>query len=157
MSKKTKRKKAADEAVANTAKKKSGGKGTWKMMDRASTIVAGMIAQRVSSAAWHAATGKKPPTNTRHPEVGKAEAITWAVLAGVVVELSKVLIRRWTSDYWVKSTGKLPPGMKPLKTPEAIAAREAKAAADANSGKSEPADPPVEAPAGRKAKRARRT
>lgn len=152
MSKKTKREKARHESLETApAKKKQSGKATWKMMDKASTIAAGVIAQRVSSAAWRAATGKKPPTSTRHPELSQTEAVTWAVLAGVVVELSKVLIRRGTATYWVKSTGHLPPGMKPLKT-------EDKPARSKKSGKTneKPADPPVEESAGTVAKRRRR-
>jgi hypothetical protein len=140
LSKKNKREKIRHESLetAAPAKKKHSGKATWKMMDKTSTIAAGLIAHRVSSVAWRAATGKKPPTSTRHPELDKTEAVTWAVLAGVIVELSKVLIRRGTANYWVKSTGHLPPGMKPLKTKE------------------EPADPPVEESAGKASKRRRR-
>ena len=33
-------------------------------------------------------------------------------------ELVRVLVRRSTATYYVKSTGHLPPGMKPLKTTE---------------------------------------
>jgi hypothetical protein len=145
LSKKSKREKIRHESLetAPPAKKKPAGKATWKMMDKASTIAAGIIAHRVSSVAWRVATGRKPPTSTRHPELGKTEAVTWAVLAGVAVELSKVLIRRGTATYWVKSTGKLPPGMKPLKT-------------TGKKGEEKPADPPVEESAGKTAKKRRR-
>lgn len=130
--------------TAPPAKKKQSGKATWKMMDKAATLAAGVVAQRVSSLAWRAATGKKPPTaNTRNPELGTTEAVSWAVLAGVAVELSKILFRRGTATYWVKSTGNLPPGMKPLKTAD-------------TKGKEKPADPPVEESAGTTAKRRRR-
>ena len=139
MSKKTKREKVRHESLETAPpSRKKHGKGTWTMMDKASTIAAGIIAHRVSSVAWRAATGKKPPTSTRHPELGKGEAVTWAVLAGVIVELSKVLIRRGVATYWVKSTGNLPPGMKPLKTADTKRRK----------GNEKPADPPVEESAG---------
>lgn len=128
-------------ATAAPAGKKHSGKSTWKMMDRAATIAAGLIAHRVSCLTWRAATGKKPPTSTRHPDVGNAEAITWAVVAGAGVELTKVLIRRGMANYWVRSTGRLPPGMKPLKT------------AEKRTDKEKPADPPQEASAGTVARR----
>lgn len=125
MSKKSKRSKASTElADKSSSKKKSSGKKTWKLLDKGSTILAGMIAARVSATAWRAATGKKPPSNPRHPEVDNREAITWAILAGIVIELSKVLIRRWAADYWVRSTGNLPPGMKTLKETEKPASPE---------------------------------
>ena len=113
-------------------------------MDRASTIAAGLIAHRLTALTWRVATGKKPPTSTPHPDVSNAEAVTWAVLAGAGIELTKVLIRRGTANYWVRSTGNLPPGMKPLKT------------VDKRSGKEKPADPPVEASAGKRTKKATR-
>ena len=94
--------------------KKAGGKGAWRLMDRASALVAGMLAARISEAAWRVATGKKPPASGRHPDVGAREAVAWAVVGGALIELVKVVVRRWTANYWVRSTGKLPPGMKPL-------------------------------------------
>lgn len=118
MSKKTKREKVRHKSLetASPAKKKRSGKRTWKTMDRASTIAGGLIAHRVTALTWKAVTGKRPPTSTGHPDVKNAEAITWAVLAGAGIELTKVLIHRRTANYWVKSTGNLPPGMKPLNT-----------------------------------------
>lgn len=146
MSKKTKRTKVRRQSLepALPAKKKQPRKRTWKAMDRASTIAAGLIAHRLTALTWRVATGKKPPTSTPHPDVSNAEAVTWAVLAGAGIELTKVLIRRGTANYWVRSTGNLPPGMKPLKT------------VDKRSGKEKPADPPVEASAGKRTKKATR-
>nr|WP_254451044.1 DUF4235 domain-containing protein [Aeromicrobium stalagmiti] len=83
-------------------------------MDRGSSIVAGLLAQRASSLAWRAVTGKRPPTSGRHPEVSTREAVAWAMVGGGLIELVKVGVRRGTATYWVKSTGQLPPGMKPL-------------------------------------------
>ena len=104
-------------ADAPTAKTSAGGKGAWKLMDRGSTIAAGILAQRVAAIAWRAATGRKPPVNGRHPDVRTGEAVAWAVVGGGLAELVKVAVRRGASTYWVKSTGHLPPGMKPLAQP----------------------------------------
>ncbi|MBC7593048.1 MAG: DUF4235 domain-containing protein [Kineosporiaceae bacterium] len=147
MSKKTKREKVRHQSLetARTARKKQPGKRTWKAMDRTSTIAAGLIAHRITALTWRAATGKKPPTSTRHPDVSNTEAVTWAVLAGASIELTKVLIHRGTANYWVKSTGHLPPGMKPLNT-----------VGDKKSGKEKPAGPPVEGSAGKRTKKARK-
>ncbi|MEJ7633487.1 DUF4235 domain-containing protein [Aeromicrobium sp.] len=98
----------------STPNTKSPGKGAWRVMDRGSSIVAGMLATRLSVAAWRAVTGKKPPSSGRHPDVSTGEAVAWAVVGGAVIELVKVGVRRGTATYWVKSTGHLPPGMKPL-------------------------------------------
>ena len=102
------------------AEKKSKKKGiarkrTWKLFDKGSTVLAGVVASQVSGITWRAATGKKPPTSPRDPQVRLAEAVTWAALAGATVELSKIIITRKAVDYWVRSTGELPPGVKPNK------------------------------------------
>lgn len=100
--------------MAKQAKQKTPGKGAWKVMDRSAAIASGLIATRVSTLAWRAVTGKKPPTSGQHPEVGTREAVLWAMVGGALVELVKVGTRRAAAQYWVKSTGNLPPGVKPL-------------------------------------------
>lgn len=150
LSKKTKRQTITSEPTAK-AKQKQSGKGAWKMMDRASTVAAALVARKLTSVTWKAATGKQPPSNAKHPDVSNVEAVTWAIVAGAGIELTKVLIRRGTANYWVKSTGKLPPGVKPLKTPEGQAAQAARLAAN----NEKPAGPPVEAPTGKSAKKTR--
>lgn len=100
--------------AATTPRTKSPGKGTWRLMDRGSSIAAGLLAQRASVLAWRAVTGKKPPSSGRHPDVTTGEAVAWAVVGGAIIELVKVGVRRGTATYWVRSTGHLPPGMKPL-------------------------------------------
>lgn len=91
-------------------------KRTWKLFDRGSTVLAGVVAAQLSNLTWRAATGKKPPTSPADPQVRLAEAVTWAALAGATVELTKILVNRKAVDYWVRSTGELPPGVKANKT-----------------------------------------
>ena len=117
MSKKSK--KAEQErllAEASPAKAKAPGKGAWRLMDRGSSMAAGALAGRISALTWKAATGKKPPVNGRHPDVSTKDAVAWAIIGGATIELVKVAVRRGTATYWVRSTGALPPGMKPLAT-----------------------------------------
>lgn len=90
------------------------GKGTWKVMDAGSTLVAAALAPRVSNLAWRAITGRAAPASTRHPELNIAEAIGWAALGGATVQIVRTVLRRGAATYWVKSTGDLPPGMKHL-------------------------------------------
>jgi hypothetical protein len=99
-----------------TPDKKAPGRGTWRVMDRGSSVAAGLLATRAAAIAWRTVTGRKPPTSGRHPEVSTREAVAWAMLGGGLIELVKVSVRRGTATYWVKSTGRLPPGMKPLTT-----------------------------------------
>ncbi|MEH3033154.1 MAG: DUF4235 domain-containing protein [Aeromicrobium erythreum] len=46
-----------------------GSKGAWKLLDRTSSIAAALLAKEVAQLVWRVLTGKKPPTNGRHPEV----------------------------------------------------------------------------------------
>lgn len=99
---------------APPAKAKAPGKGAWRLMDRGSSMAAGALAGRISALTWKAATGRKPPVNGRHPDVSTKDAVAWAIIGGATIELVKVAVRRGTATYWVRSTGNLPPGMKPL-------------------------------------------
>lgn len=118
MSKKSKKRERVESPAKTEAKKKQQGKGTWKMLDRGATVAGILVARESTQLVWRAATGKKPPKSTRHPELDAREAITWVVVGGVGSELVKLFIKRRAAAYWVKSTGNLPPGMKPLKDPE---------------------------------------
>ena len=114
------KKKPSKKDVA-AAKAKPSGKRTWKLMDRGATVVGGMLATRATAVAWRGLSGKQPPNSGRHPEVSTREAVLWAIVGGGLTELVKTGIRRGTATYWVRSTGELPPGMKPLRIDETAA------------------------------------
>jgi len=105
---------ATAEAVGAEPTRKKGSKRLWKIYSKGSTVLAGVVALRLTETTWRLATKKKAPNDPEHPDVKAAEAITWALLSGVTAELTKVLISRKTAEYWVRSTGNLPPGMDPL-------------------------------------------
>lgn len=108
-------KKRKNAAKPSEPKATPGSKQVWKAMDRGSTVAAGAIASRASELTWKLATGKTPPANQKNPESSLREVAAWAFLGAGLTELIRVLIKRGTASYWVKSTGHLPPGMKPLK------------------------------------------
>lgn len=114
MAKQAGSKKSKQADSAQKPRSSVGSRGSWKMLDRGSTIVSGLLAHRVATFAWRGVTGRRPPTTGRHPEVSTGEAVAWAMVGGALVELVKVGVRRGASTYWIKSTGHLPPGMKPL-------------------------------------------
>lgn len=113
-----KKKKSKPEPV-KSPKGVPGGKRAWKLMDRGATIGAGVLARKVSAATWQTAARRKPPADTNNPDNDIREVVIWAVVGGAIVELTKVLVHRSAATYWVKSTGRLPPGMESLKTVEA--------------------------------------
>jgi len=93
-----------------------GSKQAWKLMDRGSSAAASAAARDVPALAWRIATGRKPPKSTANPDARSSEVLAWAFIGGGFAELMRVLVKRSAANYWVKSTGHLPPGMKPLKT-----------------------------------------
>jgi len=93
---------------------KKRGKRVWKAYSKGATVLSGVIALRLTEATWQLATRRKAPNNPEHPDVRAREAICWALLSGVTAEMTKIVISRKTAEYWVRSTGDLPPGMDPL-------------------------------------------
>jgi hypothetical protein len=113
-------KKRKTAAVPDQPPATPGSKQVWKLMDRGSTVAAGVVAKQASELTWKIATGKTPPRNQKNPEASLREVAVWAFVGAGLTELVRVLIKRGTASYWVKSTGHLPPGMQPLKQTETV-------------------------------------
>lgn len=97
-----------------------GSKQVWKLMDRGSTVVSAALARQVSEGAWKLATGKRPPSEKTNLDPNLREIALWAFVGGGTAELVRVLVKRSTAAYWVKSTGHLPPGMKKTSRNETV-------------------------------------
>ncbi|MET1132458.1 MAG: DUF4235 domain-containing protein [Aeromicrobium sp.] len=118
MARKRAKKATPDPGTTSTAEakvSKGRGRGAWRALDVGSGLLAASLAPKVSNLAWRAATGRKPPRNTRNPELSTKEAIAWAAIGGASVQVVRTLVRRGAASYWVRSTGGLPPGMKSTK------------------------------------------
>jgi hypothetical protein len=76
--------------------KKNSGTGT-KLAGTLVTAGAVFVARKALSAVWTRATGKTPPTDPADPTVSITEAITWAVIAGVTVEVTRLFAARATT------------------------------------------------------------
>jgi len=112
------KKRAAKAAATPKVEPKAtaGSKQVWRLMDRGSSLAAGVLARQASEFTWKVATGKKPPSDDKKSlEADLREIAVWAFVGGGLTELVRVLVKRSTATYWVKSTGHPPPGMKPGK------------------------------------------
>lgn len=88
----------------------SGGSSkSFSMLSVVSALVAAQVAKRALDTTWKAATGRKPPVNPADPDVAVAEAVAWAAASGATVALVRMLAQRRAAEYYVKSTGQLPP------------------------------------------------
>ncbi len=103
---------AQDAGATRTASR--GSKQLWKVYSRGATVLSGVLTLQLTRRLWQLATRKKAPASPEHPDVDVREAIMWAVLSGVTAELVKVAVSRKTAQYWVRSTGHLPPNMDPI-------------------------------------------
>jgi hypothetical protein len=93
-------------------KDKVKGKRAWKALGSGSALVAGFAMTKALDATWRTATGRKPPTKPENPEIAGREAILWAALSGMAIGVAKTYATRRAANYWIRSTGELPPGMK---------------------------------------------
>ncbi len=102
---------ASSSKANETEAKKAKGKRTWKLLGSGSALVAGVVVARMLDAAWATATGHKPPTRPENPDIGGPEALMWAAVSGMAIGVAKTYATRRAAQYWVKSTGEVPPGM----------------------------------------------
>lgn len=107
------RAKAAKQAEKAAKKEQAKGKHVWKLINTGAAVVAGILTAKALDATWKTATGHKPPNKPEHPDIGGREAIAWAAVSGMAVGVVKTYASRRAATYWVKSTGRLPPGMPP--------------------------------------------
>lgn len=105
------RAKAEKSAEKAAAKEREKGKRIWKLMTTGSSLAAGLVTAKALDATWKTATGHPGPAKAEHPELGTREAIAWAALSGMAIGVAKTVMTRRAARYWVRSTGRLPPGM----------------------------------------------
>ena len=104
-------KKAAEKAAKAEKKEQKKGKRAWKLMGTGSAVAAGLVTAKALDATWKTATGHPAPTKPEHPDLGTRESLAWAALSGMAIGVAKTYATRRAAAYWVKSTGRLPPGM----------------------------------------------
>ncbi|HWU21905.1 MAG TPA: DUF4235 domain-containing protein [Nocardioides sp.] len=84
----------------------------WSLMALVSGLGGAVVAKKGLNAGWKAATGKQPPENPADPDVQLREAVAWAAASGTIVALIKMLMQRRAANYYLKSTGELPPPLR---------------------------------------------
>lgn len=84
----------------------------WSVFSLVASLGAAMVARKGLNASWKAATGKIPPANPADPDVKMREAVMWATASGTFIALARMLAQRKAAGYYLKSTGKLPPGLE---------------------------------------------
>lgn len=84
----------------------------WKVFGTGCAIGAAVVARKLVTSGWTAATGKQPPANPEDPEVSWPEAFGWAVVSGAVVGVARLLATRKAAAYYTRSAGHPPKGLQ---------------------------------------------
>ncbi|MDL4816059.1 DUF4235 domain-containing protein [Actinomadura opuntiae] len=84
----------------------------YRVMAGAAAFASGFVTKKAITLVWKKTTGKEPPTNPESPDVALAEAIGWAVVVGVGVEVARLVATRVAVHQWAKGTGELPSHLK---------------------------------------------
>ena len=88
-------------------------KRLWTLYSRSASVLAAVSSAQAVNLVWRASLGRKAPASPENPEVTMREAVAWAIVSGSAAQLARVIATRRAVDYWVRSTGQLPPGIKP--------------------------------------------
>ena len=92
------------------AKDDEAGKTGYKLMAMHASLLGALVARKLLTAVWKAASGKEPPTNPKHPTVTWPEAISWAVASGAVVGAARLVAQKKVADSWHKAGADTPSG-----------------------------------------------
>jgi hypothetical protein len=84
----------------------------WTVFSLVAGLGAAALTRKLLDRSWKAAAGRNPPENPADPDVSLGEAVVWASLTGAAVALARMLAQRRAADYYTRSTGHLPPGLR---------------------------------------------
>ncbi|MDZ5661963.1 DUF4235 domain-containing protein [Nocardioides sp. S-58] len=84
----------------------------WTAFSLVSALGAAAVARKAIDKGWKVSTGKNPPENPADPDVGVGEAVAWAAVTGAIIALARMFAQRRAADYYTRSTGHRPPGLR---------------------------------------------
>jgi hypothetical protein len=67
---------------------------TARIVGGLAAMAAGFAARKAIEFGWKKVTGKEPPTEPESPEVALVEALSWAVVMGVGMEVTRLMATR---------------------------------------------------------------
>lgn len=86
----------------------------WKALSTLGGVVGGVATRQVLQAVWPrlAHTSHEPPLNPADRRIGWAEALQWAIAAGVGAGIGRLITERLAAAGWEAATGQAPPGIR---------------------------------------------
>jgi len=104
---------ASGSTTEKGTRKKKQSKRLWSVYVKSASVLAAVSSAQAVNLVWRASLGRKAPASPENPEVTMREAVAWAIVSGSAAQLARIVATRRAVDYWVRSTGQLPPGIKP--------------------------------------------
>ena len=85
----------------------AGGTG-YKIMAAIASLFGALVARKLLTAVWKAASGKEPPENPAHPTVTWPEAMSWAIASGAVVGVARLVAQKKVADSFHRASHDTP-------------------------------------------------
>lgn len=77
----------------------------WKITSALAGIAAGLVAKQVIKRSWQAVTGEDAPDSPEDPQLSWGQAIAFAAVSGVVMEVVRTAAARGAGQYYANKTG----------------------------------------------------
>jgi hypothetical protein len=72
----------------------------WRIVGGLVGLAVGFASRKVLSYAWEKSTGKKPPASADSLEISLGEAIAYAVVMGLGMEVARIVATRAAARKW---------------------------------------------------------
>ncbi|GIH28195.1 hypothetical protein Aph01nite_65050 [Acrocarpospora phusangensis] len=72
----------------------------WRIVGGLVGLAVGFASKKVLSFVWEKATGKKPPVSADSPDVSLGEALAYAVVMGLGMEVARIVTTRAAARKW---------------------------------------------------------
>jgi hypothetical protein len=92
-----------DETAAAAGSIVPGETRAFRIVAYVSALMAALVTRKALRAAWKFVTGRRPPANPESPDTNMGEAVSWALVTGMVIGVVRMLATRRVAKVWAKS------------------------------------------------------
>lgn len=87
-------------------------KTVWNISATLAAAATAWAGRKAATALWSRVSDAEGPVNPADRSINWADAVGWALVAGVTAAMARVLARRGAAAAWEKVTGDAPPGVE---------------------------------------------
>lgn len=82
----------------------------WKITSALAGVASGIAARQIIKRSWKGVTGEEAPETSEDPQLSWSQALAFAAVSGVVMEVIRTLAVRGAAQYYANKTGLGPLG-----------------------------------------------